>query len=136
MENVKLNHLSEEDASKRLRYVAVVVQYGQKLHKEKLGFAVRRIETERMGLPAAGRKAFNMRMVEPEVSQKLSGFTHNAVTCVGMSTKMPIIISDRIIDDLPYEDFWLGGGHIDLKLRLCKDEFLSVFNPIVADITV
>ncbi|KAF4744761.1 hypothetical protein FOZ63_033847, partial [Perkinsus olseni] len=63
-------------------------------------------------------------------------FTHNAVTCVGMATKMPVIISDRIIDELPYEDFWLGGGHIDLKLRMCKEEFLSVFDPVVADITV
>lgn len=36
MENVKLNHVDEEAAKKRLRYVAVVVQYGQRLHKEKL----------------------------------------------------------------------------------------------------
>lgn len=58
-----------------------------------------------------------MRLVEGGVSDKLSGFQHNAVTPIGMATPLPVII-DKPITELPQSEFWLGGGEVDLKLRL------------------
>ena len=131
MENTKL----PEDADpKRLRYVCVVVQYaGVKLHKEKLGMAAKAIEVSR-GLEPMGRKSYNYRLVSQEVNDQLSGYLHNAVCPLGMSEKLPVVISDKL-PALECGYFWLGGGHVDLKMRVNSKEFLESFKAVVAPIT-
>lgn len=41
------------------------------------------------------RRFFNMRLAPEEVSDQLSGFTHNAVTPIGIKTRLPIIMSHK-----------------------------------------
>jgi len=117
MENTRLN--GDESCAERIKYVLVVLQYaGHKLDRSKLTDAVRGLE----GNNALGRKQYNMRMVEEETSRRLSGYEHNAVTPLGMTTPMPIIISSSIAS---LDTIWLGAGEVDLKLGLKVDEFVS-----------
>jgi prolyl-tRNA editing enzyme YbaK/EbsC (Cys-tRNA(Pro) deacylase) len=74
-----------------------------------------------------------MRLVDGSLSDHLSGFEHNAVTPLGMRTPMPMLIHTQITQ-LPDRHFWLGGGEVDLKLRIGTDAFLAHFKPAVADI--
>lgn len=40
-------------------------------------------------------QAFNLRLVAEDVSDRLTGFLHNAVTPVGLAQRVPIILSHR-----------------------------------------
>eukprot|EP00439_Symbiodinium_sp_Y106_P045247 s1620_g5.t1 len=127
MENTKL----EGDTDGRVRSVLVVVQYVAKLHKEKLIKVVQAMEAER-GLPALGKKQYNMRLLEGAACQAITGCGHNAVT--PLKQDLPMILSDAITK-LPSGQFWLGGGHVDLKLRLQVEEAIRVMKMTVADVT-
>jgi prolyl-tRNA editing enzyme YbaK/EbsC (Cys-tRNA(Pro) deacylase) len=97
--------------------------------------AVRRLE----GKNAVGKKQYSIRMVSQEVSDALSGFPHNAVTPIGMAKPVLVLLSDKI-KTLPEGKMWLGGGEVDLKVRLDVAEFVANFTsagqpPQFADIT-
>uniref|UniRef100_A0A7S2DTW2 YbaK/aminoacyl-tRNA synthetase-associated domain-containing protein n=1 Tax=Haptolina brevifila TaxID=156173 RepID=A0A7S2DTW2_9EUKA len=136
MENTKLTE-EEAKASGRIKYVMFVLQYANgKLNKEKMHDVIRSME----GSKAAAKKQYSIRMVSQEVSNKLSGFPHNAVTPFGMATPIPVLLSERI-RALPEGRVWLGGGEVDLKLRLDVAELVAKFEspagvaPIFADVT-
>lgn len=57
-------------------------------------------------LEQVGKQYYNFRLAPEDVSDSLSGFTHNAVTPVGMSTHLPIIMSHKIAALQP-DTFWL-----------------------------
>ena len=63
-----------------------------------------------------------------ETSDELSGFEHNAVTPIGMRTPVPMLLSDKI-KMLPEGKVWLGGGEVDLKLRLDVAQLVEKFAP-------
>ncbi len=109
----------------------VVVQYTAKLNSDKLNKIVR----ERSGL---SKKYFNFRLCPPDINDQLTGYSHNAVTPLGSVEKLPVIMSDKIMElaKVHRKDyFWLGGGEIDLKWRVSTTDFCSYFDPIVSDIT-
>lgn len=83
--------------------------------------AVRALE----GDSAASKKQYNIRMVSEEVSARLSGFEHNAVSPLGLATPMPFILSAPL-SALPGDQLWLGGGEPDLKLRVQVAELVDV----------
>ena len=69
-------------------------QYTARLHAEKLKRALHKQQKEYGG--ALPIKQFNMRLVPEEVSDRLTGFRHNAVTPIGSaSPDMPIVMSTR-----------------------------------------
>jgi prolyl-tRNA editing enzyme YbaK/EbsC (Cys-tRNA(Pro) deacylase) len=124
MENTKLS-AEEAAAAGRIKYVCVVLQYAcGKLNKEKLHDAVRKMD----GKNAVGKKQYSLRMVAQDVSDSLSGFEHNAVTPIGMATPVPVLLSDKL-KTLPDAQMWMGGGEVDLKLRLDVKEFAEKFAP-------
>jgi len=135
MENTKLT-AEEAAAAGRIKYVCFTLQYaGGKLNKEKMHDAVRTME----GKNAVGKKQYSIRMVSQEVSDQLSGFPHNAVTPIGMTTPVPVLLSSKI-KALPDGQMWMGGGHQDVKLRLDVAEFVTKFEsagrfPTFADLT-
>lgn len=57
-------------------------------------------------LTKVGKQYYNFRLAPEEVSDSLSGYTHNAVTPVGMITPLPIIMSHKIAALQP-DFFWL-----------------------------
>jgi prolyl-tRNA editing enzyme YbaK/EbsC (Cys-tRNA(Pro) deacylase) len=114
------------------RYICVVVQYVAKLHKEKLSRVM--INYIKQSGISLSKSQVNYRLAEEEVSNNLTGYYHNGVTVIGMLTPLLILISDKIID-LPHQLFYLGAGHVQLKLSISTQQFLHTFHPIVADIT-
>lgn len=110
------------------RFYFIIVQYTARLHNERVGKAIRELS----GKP---RKLYNFRLCSPEANVALTGYTHNGVTPLGCSQKIPIIISHKIVTELKQGFFWLGGGEVDLKWRVPVKEFLEHFEPMVANIT-
>lgn len=74
-----------------------------------------------------------------QVSERLTGFVHNAVSPVGMATpEMPVVLSHRI-QALGGGDgagfMWFGGGEPDLKLGMPVAAFVRAYSPFVCDCT-
>ena len=109
------------------RYYVAVFQYVKRFDAEKVMRFVKGMNE------AIGKKKFNFRLAAD--GQAVTGFEHNSVVPFGLATPMPIILSSDIAALQPAH-FWMGGGHVDCKLRLDTAEFIKVFNPFVADITV
>ena len=57
-----------------------------------------------------GKQFFNMRLAPEDVSDTLSGYTHNAVTPVGSATQLPIILSHKIAALVPDFFFLVGNA--------------------------
>lgn len=87
----------------------------------------------------------NWRLCSEEMNDKLTGYSHNSVTPLGMKNEMLMIVSHEMIN-VPTEEqqeegcslrkfVWLGGGHVDIKWKVDIDELCRVFKAKVADIT-
>lgn len=65
---------------------------------------------------------FNFAVAQPADSDRLSGYLHNAVTPFGMTTPVPVLITRQVAELPKVQPFapyvWLGGGEVNLKLRL------------------
>lgn len=107
------------------KYYLVVVQYTARFNADA-------VKNFLYGLNGGKipKKKFNMRLAPEEVSAKLTGYEHNAVTCVGMNTDIPVILDEAIVKLEP-EFFWLGGGDVDLKLGIATSEFIRYVNPFI-----
>jgi prolyl-tRNA editing enzyme YbaK/EbsC (Cys-tRNA(Pro) deacylase) len=87
--------------------------------------------------PAASRlprKRFHFQLADEEVSNKLSGFSHNAVSPFGMVSDIPIVICRRCTEVQPAYLF-MGGGEVDLKLGISVSDFLRATNAIVGELS-
>ena len=70
------------------------LQYVARLHAEKLKRHL--YQAHKVAGGSLGTKAFNMRLCPEEVSNRLTGFEHNAVSPIGIATPdMPTVLSDR-----------------------------------------
>jgi len=128
LENTRIN---PGDSPLRVQCILVIIQYIAKLNKDKLTALTREIEVKR-GLPGLGKKQYNLRLLDGDACAKLTGFEHNAVTPVGL--ELPVVISDKILE-LPSGSFWMGGGHIDLKLNLSTQDATGPLGAVIADVT-
>ena len=112
------------------RFFAFVLQYVRRFSKPKAERAVHAAYASR-GLSAA--KAVNLTMAAAEDSERVTGYSYGSVTIVGWKTPLPILL-DRNAHALP--EIILGGGHMDLKLRLDCAEFAAALPECtVADVT-
>ncbi|KAB2621071.1 hypothetical protein D8674_037650 [Pyrus ussuriensis x Pyrus communis] len=73
---------------------------------------------------------YALRLAPEDTSIELTGFEHNAVTCVGMKTDIPVIL-DEAIEKLNPDFFWLGGSEVDLKLGIRTSEFINFAKPFI-----
>ncbi|EPY23862.1 YbaK/aminoacyl-tRNA synthetase-associated domain-containing protein [Strigomonas culicis] len=124
-------HCAHEDCQVRenARFYMVVFQYAERFDAERLTAAVRRLN------PGIGKKQFNFRVADPQRALELTGFSHGAVVALGTRTPIPVILSDKVAQLAPAY-FWMGGGHVDCKLRVDVDEYVRVMEPLVAPVTV
>ena len=104
-----------------------VMQYAARLHAEKVKTFLHKCSGG-----ALGRKQYNMRLAAEHESHHLTGFGHNAVTPIGMCTRLPILFSHRIAQ---LDFFWMGGGEVDLKLGMRTCDFIDAYQPLVIDCT-
>lgn len=128
------------------RYVLVVLQYLARLDGAKLARALVRAWSAHTGA-APGTPAprllenANFVVAPEDVSDRVTGFLHNAVTPFGMAIddpsdaslapfrSLPIVIAEPITALRPPLNFiWLGGGEVDVKLRLYVPQLLRALD--------
>eukprot|EP00850_Spirogloea_muscicola_P005416 SM000024S07878 [mRNA] locus=s24:1025102:1026357:- [translate_table: standard] len=109
------------------KYYVIVLQYTARLHAEKV-----RVFVHSLSGGQVPKKRYNMRLAPEDESAELTAFEHNAVTPIGMRTRIPVILSEAIIKlEPPF--FWMGGGEVDLKLGMQTEDFISSVQPLIAD---
>lgn len=82
---------------------------------------------------ALSKKKYNFRVADSKISDRLSGFEHNAVTPIGFRDSSVPVIMDEKITKLEY--VWLGGGEVDVKWAVSTKDFIRVFKPFVGPIS-
>ncbi|KAI3409647.1 uncharacterized protein J3R85_019036 [Psidium guajava] len=107
------------------KYYVVVVQYTARLNAEALKNYLYELNDGKVP-----KKKFNLRLASEETSLMLTGFEHNAVTCIGMKTEIPVILDEAIVKLNP-DFFWLGGGEVDLKLGIRTSQFINCVKPFI-----
>jgi prolyl-tRNA editing enzyme YbaK/EbsC (Cys-tRNA(Pro) deacylase) len=114
-------------------FVLVVIQYAATLHVKGLMTALRTLRCNVQD--RLDESAFDLRLASEEDNARLTGFTHNAVTPFGLShppSDLCMVLDASIV---PLQSFWMGGGHVHLKLQVSVSDFISCFHPLVAPIS-
>lgn len=101
------------------RFVMVILQYEAELSTELLTKSIRRLRPVEERLDPS---EFDWRIADPEDNDRITGYQFNSVTPLGMNEEVPIILSSAVAE-LGY--FWMGGGHVHLKLGLSVSEFVD-----------
>ncbi|KAM7273195.1 hypothetical protein ACFE04_027859 [Oxalis oulophora] len=107
------------------KYYVVIVQYTARFNADSVKNFLYTLNNGTIP-----KKKFNLRLAPEETSINLTGFEHNAVTCIGMKTNIPVIL-DEAIAKLDPKFFWLGGGEVDLKLGVDTSEFINFVKPFI-----
>ena len=127
MENKSVDPNSNDATNPK--FVLVVIQYVANLDERKLSSAIRSLRPnvkDRLDY-----SKFDWRIAESADNDRLTGYSHNSVTPFGLKQEVPIVLTRAV---LPLYFFWMGGGHMDLKLGMAVSDFIKAMNPIVADI--
>lgn len=69
--------------------------------------------------------AKNLQMVEPEVFQTLTGYTHGGCSPFGMRTELPTIVDHSAVN---WETIYLSGGRIGLLIAVSPDVLTHTVN--------
>eukprot|EP00521_Asterionellopsis_glacialis_P002186 CAMPEP_0195258498 /NCGR_PEP_ID=MMETSP0706-20130129/7437_1 /TAXON_ID=33640 /ORGANISM="Asterionellopsis glacialis, Strain CCMP134" /LENGTH=215 /DNA_ID=CAMNT_0040311883 /DNA_START=52 /DNA_END=699 /DNA_ORIENTATION=+ len=114
------------------RFVMVVVQYAATLDVKKLTTAIRALRTNVQDRIDVSK--FDFRVASSEDNDRLTGYSHNSVTPFGLleEKSLPIVLASSIV---PEKFFWMGGGHIHLKLGMAVSDFSQATGAVVADIS-
>ncbi|XP_031262281.1 uncharacterized protein LOC116120469 [Pistacia vera] len=107
------------------KYYVVVVQYTARFNAETVKNFLYTLNHAKIP-----KKKFNLRLAPEETSVNLTGYEHNAVTCIGMRTDIPVVLDEAIVK-LNLDFFWLGGGEVDLKLGIKTSEFINFVRPFI-----
>jgi prolyl-tRNA editing enzyme YbaK/EbsC (Cys-tRNA(Pro) deacylase) len=116
---------------KNPKFVLVIVQYAATMDNQKLTNAVRALRPVQDRLDVS---QFDFRIASEHDNSALTGYEHNSVTPFGLlqQEKVPIILSAAVAD-LGF--FWMGGGHVHLKLGMAVTDFVRALNPIVVSVS-
>ncbi len=76
---------------------------------------------------------FDFRVADPSDNDRITGYSFNSVTPFGLKAQVPIVLSSTIV---PYSYFWMGGGHVHLKLGMSVSDFLQLPNVHVMECSV
>ena len=130
MENKKVDADAPFDPTNP-KFVLIVLQYAAELDNKQLVNAIRALRPVQNRL---GDNEFDFRLASEEDNDRLTGYTHNSVTPFGLldEKNIRIVLAKSIV---PLKFFWMGGGHVHLKLRLAVSDFVKALKPIVAPIS-
>ena len=105
------------------RWYLVLVQYTARLSQQKLrSFCIS--ATTRGG--GKGQKGVSHAPAKEEDSERLTGYEHGAVTPLRTAEPVPVLVSREMETLAPGGEFWLGGGEVDLKMRVSYDELSQI----------
>ena len=131
----KSNNNSPTPDPTNSQYYLVVVQYVESINMKKLSSELR-------GLRPVGPTRFDpnyfsdLRLAPEDISEKLTGYSHNGVSPFGLlDTTIPIIVCKSIIENVKPKFIWMGGGHKDWKLGMAISEFVTALDAIVLDVS-
>lgn len=115
------------------RFYMIVLQYETSISSKKLVSEVRALKQ-----PVTKRydtNKFDFRLASSEDNDRLTGYTHNAVSPFGLldPNSVTIILSKSIIDTAKF--IWMGGGHIHCKIGMATSDFIDALKPVVLDVT-
>lgn len=131
LENKKVADKPEtEDFKTNPRFMLVVLQYEAELDVKKLATSIRKLRpvSERLD-----ESQFDIRVAEPEDNDRITGYQFNSVTPFGLKEQVPIILSSDIV---PHSYFWMGGGHVHLKLGMSVSDFTKLPNVQIMECSV
>lgn len=117
LENKKLADKPELEDKTYPRFLMVVLQYESELDVKKLITSLRKLR------PVASRldeSKFDLQVADPSDNARITGYTFNSVSPFGLKEPVPIILSSAIV---PLQYFWMGGGHVHLKLGMAVSDF-------------
>jgi len=118
LENKKVTD-ETKDFNLNPKFVMVVLQYDAELSTDLLTKSIRKLKPADQRLDPNN---FDWRVADPEDNDRITGYQFNSVTPLGLNEEVPIILSSAVAE-LGY--FWMGGGHVHLKLGLSVSEFVG-----------
>lgn len=127
LENKKVTTEAADETNPK--FLLVVIQYETTLDVKKLTTSVRKLRpvTDRLG-----ESNYDFQVASAEDNDRITGYKFNSVTPFGLKEKVMIVLSSEI---LPYSYFWMGGGHIHLKLGMSVSEFQKLGNVKVMELS-
>lgn len=134
LENRKAPEDGSEDPTNP-RFVLVVLQYASVLDVKKLTNTIRALRKDVK--QRLDDSQFDFRIASESNNEMITGYSHNSVTPFGMKCQqkesyVPIILSKTLV---PLKYFWMGGGHVHLKLGMAVSDFCHALHPILAEIS-
>jgi prolyl-tRNA editing enzyme YbaK/EbsC (Cys-tRNA(Pro) deacylase) len=137
LENRKVPEDAPEDRTNP-RFLLVVLQYASILDVKKLTNTIRALRKDVK--QRLDDSHFDFRIASESNNERITGYSHNSVTPFGMKCQqygttapsVPIVLSKALI---PLQFFWMGGGHVHLKLGMTVSDFCHALHPIIADIS-
>lgn len=131
LENKKVE--KETDDRTNPKFMLVIIQYEATLDVKKLTTAIRKLRPA--GDTRLDESQFDLRVASSEDNDRLTGYAHNSVTPFGLKDKnISIYLAEAI--DSAHSYFWMGGGHIHLKLGMATSDFKKLPNVRVMDFSV
>ena len=135
----KLASSNNNDDGSYSQFYLIVLQYETTISNKKLISEVRALKK-----PVTKRydaNKFDFRVASSEDNDRLTGYTHNAVSPFGLlDAKSVTIILSKSIQDMatisnatPF--IWMGGGHVHCKIGMATSDFIRALNPLVLDVT-
>jgi len=107
------------------QYYMVIVQYVHQIEMDCLVGVIRRM----LGEP---KQKLGLQLAPPAEAAELTGFGFNSVSPLGLLNHVPIIMAKSILQN---KCMYLGGGEVDLKLKVNVEQFVKVASCVVADIS-
>eukprot|EP01038_Epipyxis_sp_PR26KG_P010798 gene10798-14496_t len=129
-ENTMCDHNETFDPTDS-KYYCVIIQYIAKINVNYLRTLVHEL---RIPEKRISKKKFQFQLAPDEMSLKLSGFEHNAITPFGMKVNIPIIICSKCSQVNP-PVIYLGGGKVNAKLSIPISDFIKSTKAIVGNVS-
>ncbi|CAO3584030.1 unnamed protein product [Absidia cylindrospora] len=82
---------------------------------------------------AISKKNYNFRLADSQVSWKMTGYKKGGVCPVGMKNDIPMIMAESVTRLSP-PVMYMGAGHIDWKLGVPVQDFISKTGCMVANL--
>eukprot|EP00934_Nitzschia_sp_Nitz4_P000216 Nitzschia sp. Nitz4//scaffold152_size53828//36897//37529//NITZ4_006747-RA/size53828-processed-gene-0.73-mRNA-1//1//CDS//3329537217//216//frame0 len=129
LENKKVAS-DETDLETNPRFLMVVLQYQAELDVKKLATSIRKLRPVEKRLDES---QFNFQVADASDNDRITGYAFNSVSPFGLKQPIPIYLSADIV---PLSYFWMGGGHVHLKLGMSVTDFVKLPHVQVMDCSV
>ncbi|KAH8547749.1 hypothetical protein BGW37DRAFT_432106, partial [Umbelopsis sp. PMI_123] len=111
------------------KYYCVITQYITPVNTSKMIDKVRELTDNNIS-----KKKYNFRLTSAENSFALTGYDNNGVCPMGMTERIPIILSKAITELKPAVMF-LGAGDVNWKIAIPIEDFIRETKCLVMDLS-